>query len=52
MKKEKKKIELKLVALSKEMHSKVRRLAFLQRVSLKNIVEKALRNYYGWDKEK
>lgn len=47
----KKKVELTTVAMSRGMYEKVRALAFQRRMSIKNIVEEALRKYYKWGKE-
>lgn len=42
------KVELKLVAVSLEMHERIRHAAFECRVSMKEIVERALKKAYGW----
>ena len=42
------KVELKLVSISKEIHEFVRRLAFERRISMKEVVEDAVRQYYGY----
>ena len=47
----KKKVELTTVAISREIHEKVRTLAFQRRMSAKNIVEEALRSYYKWKRK-
>lgn len=51
MKTKKGKTKLKLVALSERIHERVRLLAFQRHMSLKNVVEEALREYYKWGKE-
>jgi len=44
-------VELKPVSLSAEMHEHVRREAFRRRVSMKQVVEEALKFHYGWKPE-
>lgn len=39
------------VLLSEETHERVRRVAFERRMSMKEVVEEALKNYYGWNND-
>ena len=47
-----KKQRYKPIVITEDMHEKVRTEAFNKRISMKEVVERALRKTYGWGKGK